>query len=480
MSNNPSFGHFVFRENRRLLIFSGGLLVLLFILIKILYPHAVIWPDSNQFIRTAIDNVELTAWPLGYPKFIQTIHFLLPKDWAIVIFQYILLETAVLYFYFTVKFFFRPQKWISLLILVCLLINPFILCISNYIMTDGPFAALTIFWFGLTIWYFYQPRALHAFLLVIALFLAFTVRYYAIFYPFITIPIIIFSKARLWVKTSSIFLGLSLFLVFIIYTESLYKQLMGHRTFSPFSGWQLASNALIMYRHVPNPEQDAPPPELKPLHQFVINALHSFPSPDIVKDRDLYVFFLWKAGSPLVTYSRAFYGIDPATKDLQQWAAIGKLYNDYGTFLIRRHPFTFIRYYIGQGIDWFINPKKELANEYPKGGIWVTNRTRQWFGYESNWVSCSTSSILSIAYFPAILNFLNLLFIICTLGYFYCGCHRTADTIVNKAVLLALGYWLANFFFIIASAPFVLRYGLSVMILNIVFIPVTLERIFKT
>src|SRR5580658_7185717 len=297
MPDDTSFGHFVFRENRWLLLFSISLLILLFILIKILYPNAIVWSDSNQFIRTAINNVELTAWPIGYPKFIQWVHFLAPKDWAIVILQYILLWTAVLYFYFTIKFHFRPRGWIAFLILLFLLVNPFILCISNYIMTDGPFATLTIFWFTLTLWFIYQPRAIYAFLLIFTLFLAFTIRYYAVFYPFITIPVIIFSRSRIWVKTGSIFLGLTLFFTFILYTEGLYKQLMGQSAFSPFSGWQLASNALIMYRHIPNPEQDIPPPDLQPLHQFVIHSLHSFPSPEVIKDRDLYVFFLWKAGS---------------------------------------------------------------------------------------------------------------------------------------------------------------------------------------
>jgi hypothetical protein len=480
MPNNTDFGHFVFRENRGLLIFSLSSLMLFFIFIKLLYPHVVVWPDSNQFIRTAINNVELTAWPIGYAKFIQCVHYFIPKDWAIAILQYVLMEGAIMYFYFTMKFFFRPRNWISLLILLFLLVNPFILCISNYIMTDGPFAALTIIWFTLTIWFFYKPKAIYAFLLIITFFLAFTVRYHAVFYPLITVPIIVLSKTRLWIKLSSIGFGVLLFLGFVLYTESIYQRLMGRREFSPFSGWQLASNALIMYRHIPNPEEDVPPPELRPLHQFVVHTLKSFPSTDVVNDRDLYVFFLWKVGSPLVTYSHAFYGIDPSTKDLQQWAAIGKLYHDYGMFLIRKHPLSFLRYYVGQGIDWFINPKRELVNDYPEGGIWVTNRTRLWFGYKSNWIPCTSSSVLSIAYFPIILNFLNLLFIICTLGYFYCGCQRKASAIVNKTISLAAVYWLANFLFIITFAPFVLRYGLSVMILNIVFIPVILERIIDT
>jgi hypothetical protein len=480
MSDNTNFSHFLFRENRSLLIFSSITLILIFILIKRLYPNAIIAPDSNQLIRTAINNVELTAWPIGYPKFIQLVHFLVPKDWAIVFLQYILLQAAILHLFFTTNFFFRPRIWVSRLILFFLLFNPFILCISNYILADGLFATITAIWFTLTIWYFYQPRPVYAFLLIVTLLLAFSVRYYALFYPLITVPVIIFSKARLWVKIGSILFGFSLFFAFVLYTENLYKRLIGQREFSPFSGWQLASNALIMYRHIPDPEQDISPPALRPLHQFVIHALHKFPSPDLVHDRDLFVFFPWKAGSPLVSFSHAFYSIDPSTNDLQQWAAMGKLYHDYGMFLIKRHPLAYIRFYIGQGVDWFIDPKKELVNEYPKGGYWVTNRTRKWFGYKSNWVPCTTSNILTIAYFPIILSILNLLFVFCILGYyFYRGSQMVTDRVVNKTIFFAAAYWLANFLFIITSAPFVLRYGLSMMIVNLVFIPTILDRITK-
>jgi hypothetical protein len=480
MPNNRKFGYFLFQENRWVVLVSVGITPVLFVIMKLLFPHALIWPDSNQYIRTALNNAELTAWPIGYPKFLQFVHAIIPKDWAIVLLQYILLETAILFLYFTVCFFFRPRPWIKIVILFCLLINPFVIGISNYIMTDALFAALTITWLTLSIWYFHQPEAAYAFLLVTTLFLAFTVRYYALFYPVITASIIIFSRAKLWVKFSSITLGISLFLTFTLYTENIYSQLTGRPEFSPFSGWQLASNALIMYRHIPNREQDIPPPELQPLHQLVTRTLNSFPSPEAVPDRDLHFFFAWKIGSPLVTYSHAFYGIDPTTEDLRKWAAVGQLYHDYGIFLIKRHPLAYIRFYIGQGIDWFVNPKREMVNEFPKGGVWVTDRTRQWFGYSSNWVSCTTSTLFSFSWFPPILNFLNALFLLCIVGYYYCGCYRTAEPVMNRTILFAATYWFANFLFIVTFAPFLLRYGLSVMVLNIIFIPIILERILKT
>ena len=52
---------------------------------------------------------------------------------------------------------------------------------------------------------------------------------------------------------------------------------------------------------------------------------------------------------------------------------------------------------------------------------------------------------------PAIgFTVLNVLFIFSVIGYFFCGCHKTAGLLVNRVVMLAALNWLVNF----PSAPF--------------------------
>jgi len=82
---------------------------------------------------------------------------------------------------------------------------------------------------------------------------------------------------------------------------------------------------------------------------------------------------------------------------------------------------------------------------------------------------------------PAIgFTVLNVLFIFSVIGYFFCGCHKTAGLLVNRVVMLAALNWLVNFLFIVVSSPALLRYDLSTMIINMAFIPPLLQRIYQT
>ncbi|MDO6433131.1 hypothetical protein Q4E93_21155 [Flavitalea sp. BT771] len=452
-----------------------------FILLKIYYPYAVIFGDSSEYVRAAWHNTQLTAWPIGYSKLLGWIHTLTRKDWAIVIFQYLLLEAAVLYLYFTVLYLLRPGKWVKLLILFFLVMNPFILSITNYILSDAIFAALTIFWFSIMMWYLHKPRPILVYLLVFANLLLFSLRYYAAFYPLITVPVILFSKVRWWVKVSGLVLGCLLFIGFIWYTASLFEKQSGIRDFSPFSGWQLAGNALIMYRHISHREQDTPPPALRSLHQLVLKEMNNPESPiNGIPDRRLVIYFTWDARSPLMQYCGMKLSIHPLTSDLPKWSSVGKLYHDYGVYLIKRHPVEYIRYYVGQGLDWFISPRAEFTNVYPQGGYEIPGIVNDWFGYNSDWLPCSPDSLYSIAMFPQIITILNALVLIGVIIFFFRRCHVAEGSLTTKVLIFFMTYWSGNFLFIIFSAPATLRYALSIMILDIVFVPMLFEFILRS
>jgi hypothetical protein len=481
MTTSGSFRDFIFKENAGRLLWIAGLLMLHFVLLKIYYPYAVIFGDSSEYVRAAWHNTELTAWPIGYSKFLGWIHTLIRKDWAIVFFQYLLLEAAVLYFYFSVLYLLRPGKGVSLLILFFLIMNPFILSITNYILSDAIFAALTLIWFTLMIWYLHQPRPALVYLLVFTMFLLFSLRYYAAFYPVISVPVILISKVRWRVKLSGLILGCLLFIGFVRYTKALFEKQSGIRDFSPFSGWQLAANALIMYRHIPHRELDTPPPALRSLHQLVLHEMNDPVSPiNGVPDKRLLIYFSWDSRSPLTKYSGMNISIHPVTADLPKWTSVGKLYHDYGVYLIKTHPFEYLRYYVGQGIDWFIDPKAEFTNVYPQGGYEISDVVKDWFGYKSNWLTCSRSSLYSVAHFPGIISILNVLLFIGVIGFFFCRCHLTEDSLTAKVIILFMSYWLGNFLFIIFLAPATLRYSLSIMMLDIVFVPLLFEFIFRS
>jgi hypothetical protein len=178
---------------------------------------------------------------------------------------------------------------------------------------------------------------------------------------------------------------------------------------------------------------------------------------------------------PNITYGS--FPDDGGITALRGWASMGRLYHDYALWLIKHHPIAYLRYYVTQGIDWFIYIKQELPNAYEEGGFRVTPRIKDWFGYHSQWVRCSPSAAYPITAFPAIVTFLNLLLVLGTLGFYYCGCHRTVSPMFNWALALYSVYWSLNFLFMITLAPMVLRYAIPLMIFNIGLVPITIERI---
>src|SRR5258708_6263300 len=110
MIKKGSFKDFVFREHRELTCYIALFLIFHFILLKIFYPHTIVIGDGHHYIRVAMNNMEISGWPIGYPKLLEWIHVFAKGDWAVGVLQYILLEGAVVYFYFTVGYLLHPGK----------------------------------------------------------------------------------------------------------------------------------------------------------------------------------------------------------------------------------------------------------------------------------------------------------------------------------------------------------------------------------
>ncbi len=161
-----------------------------------------------------------------------------------------------------------------------------------------------------------------------------------------------------------------------------------------------------------------------------------------------------------MTYSHLNFWGTPTITDLQKWASVGRLYHEYGMFLIKTHPIEFAHYYIGQGIDWFANPIVDISNVYPDGGLEIRGNEMGWFGYPSNWIKYTKSKLYSFTYFPFVVTALNALYLLSIIGFIYYRCYKTVGKSFNRILFLTGAFWLSNFLFGIVSAPFVLRYAL--------------------
>ncbi len=464
-----SFRDFVFRQHRWLLWPAVVVLILQFILVKIWYPHAIFEPDSLSYMHAAVEDLGVYIWPIGYSRFLRLVHFFSTGDLAVVGTQYVLVEISILYFYFTCLYFLRPGALVKVLILNFLALNPLIVCLSNYILSDGIFVALTVIWFTVTMWFLNRPKSIHVYIMVILLFLLFTIRYYAIFYPMITVPVILFSRLGWRVKLLGLVLGCVLFAGFVLYTQGRHRRLIGQPEFSPFSGWQLAANALIMYGHVTDRAADHPAPRFQALHQVVLHQLDLLYAAGPIEDRKLRTFYMWKDPSPLRIYMSQRFANDSSTSEFIKWASVGGLYKDYGGYLIKKHPLAFALYYVTQGVDWFIVSDTDFTSTFARGGYPVNKEIKDWFGYSSTRLSCTPKRIFPIRVFPMVVLLFNLLMVINTAGFFFLKHHRCASSTIVRSVTLAGCFWGLNFLFIIVSAPMVLRYAIPIMIFDIAF-----------
>ena len=179
----PSFSNFVFIEKGKYLLVAIPALIIQFVLFKLLYPFPDFISDSYSYIDTVLEHLSVNLWPIGYSRFIAALHASSPSDTFLVGVQFLLLEGALLLFFYTLLWFHRPAKNTSNILFVLLFFNPIFLYLSNCVLSDALFNTLSLLWWVQFIWMLHRPRIYQIFILAGLLYIAFTLRYTALYYP---------------------------------------------------------------------------------------------------------------------------------------------------------------------------------------------------------------------------------------------------------------------------------------------------------
>src|ERR1700754_85457 len=187
-SGGESFFSFIFSNtaNRRLFWIAIFASVISLNIFKLCYPFPDFISDSYNYIESAHYLLPVNLWPIGYARFIYLIHAITPHDWLLPAVQFALLQLSILYFFFTIKYLYRPSRVISIILFVALLLNPLSLYLSNCVLSDALFTAITITWITLMLWQLQFPGRTGLVIQVLLMGLAFTLRYTAIYYPLIS------------------------------------------------------------------------------------------------------------------------------------------------------------------------------------------------------------------------------------------------------------------------------------------------------
>ena len=459
------------------------------IIFKVMYPFPDFFSDSYSYIFAAAENLSVNTWPIGYSKFLHAFHQITYSDNALVTFQYALFEFASLHFFFTVLYLFRTTDkqalsifWTNI-IFIFLFIDPLSPYISNYINSDPLFAGISLLWFTQLIWIIHYPKNYQIITQAVLLFLAFTIRNNAYYYPILTILAFALSQQSLVKKTVGALAGIILITLFVYHTEDAAYQMTGTRQFSLFTGWQLANNALYMYDKINVDSNELPTPQARQLDYlakgfFSRNDKEKFNTFLYSHPGNLFIQF---SVSPLKEYLREHYKDTDEYSSIVNWGKASADFDPFGSYLIKTHPIAFTRYFILPNARNYFLPDLEKLEHYNLGSDSVYPLAKSWFHYDSLRINSVSKDLQGALLFLCPLVFLvsNLGLLLLLTWYIIKKKHTFEQPAFNKSLLLVATFGLTNFSFGVFATILVLRYEFIPMIILFVFGIIMLDRVEK-
>lgn len=460
-----SFKEFLFktRENKIILLIIGVSLILQFSIFKYFYPFpSFIHGDSFVYLHTAYENLDINTYMVGYSRFLRLFSVFTSSDTALVAFQYLFIHSAALCLLYTYLYFFRVQILIKYILFAFIVFNPLLLHLANLVSSDCIFAALSLYWFACLLWIIYRPSQSIIIIQGILLFLAFTFRYNALIYPLISTIAFALSSLSLFKKFVGVAFGTSLCLLFVLYTGNKYKKLTGQWQYSPFSGWQMANNAMYAFRYVDSAQRKPVPPKFRALDNMIRTYFDT--TRNILKHRQEMLIastlYMWHPESSLYKYRNLQFKRDSNASELKKWASMGPLYYDYGAYIIKNYPFHFARYFIWPNANRYFAMPVEFLDVYNSGKDSVNIVAKLWFGYKSPKISPrykSSKKITILNFYTIFTGVMNTVFICCILCFLVLNGFKSKNSF-NKGVLLAIAIWFINAAFTIFSSAAALRF----------------------
>ncbi|MCW3467254.1 hypothetical protein [Chitinophaga nivalis] len=457
----------IVRHKRYVIIALAGATIL-FVLFKLFYPFADYSNDSYTYIGAAAMNDNVSIRPIGYSKFLRAFSAWSTSDIALTAFQYSLVTLAALYLFLTVIHFFRPGKVVSIVLFVLLLFNPVSLYIGNYIGSDALFAGLSLLWFTHLIWIINKPQPYDILIQALLLLLILTLRYNALYYPFITAVAFVLSRKKWWWRLSGAFTGILVIVLFISFVREQNYKTYGTRLFSAFGGWQLATNALYVYQDVKVDSKD-----FSQKDKAIDDAMKGFLKVNKMKEFPPLTssFFLWDDKAPLKQYWFSYMRKYHTSKEdsIKVWNTMGPLFASYGKHIITDYPFSFAKNYLLPNAWAYCYPELEIFLQYNIGMDSVKMPAVDWFRYSTGKIHFFSrrGQTRLLHPFPVIFGVVNLGLIVLAIWIALKGRRYLRKRNYLLSFCLLYFFWIANIGFSVFAAPIVFRYQFFPMLIFI-------------
>lgn len=470
--SGKSFFTYLYVENKIYSLLMIAFVIAQFILFKLLYPYPDFFSDSYSYIEAAYKHLDVNIWPIGYSKFLLMFHWFTHSALALNFFQYLVLELAALYFYHTVVYFYATGKHTRTILCLFLFFNPLNLYLANYVTSDAIFLALSLIWLTEVIWIIHRPNPYHLLALTISFFIAFTFRYNAMYYPLIAAAACVLSKQSIGWKIAGIFAGPLLIIPFILFSSNAAKKMTGTAQFPPIlGGWQWGNNALYMRGFIDEDSTAFPTRETADLDRIARNYFNQPSRPQDQLSSYVANFFIRQPEAPLKQYMDRKFKNDQGYHSVAEWGKVSPIFGEYGTFLIKRHPLAYARYYLLVNSKNYLLPPLEKLEVYNLGSDEVWPIAAYWFDFPSLKIRVFSHNFQGILLFmyTGLFAVLNLYFLIALCLFLRKKKLKKADRYFKFTVLLVSSFLLLNFAFSVFANIIVIRYQVFPMILFLAF-----------
>lgn len=467
--------NFIFRnaENRNYVRLAVVALFVQLGVFKYLYPYAgFINGDSYVYLETAYHNLSINTYPIGYSMFLRFFSIFTKSDTLLVAFQYLFLQSSVLALIFTLFYFYKPARLTKLLLFGFMLFNPVFLYLSNYISSDAFFLTLSLIWFTQLFWMINYATDRLILINVIVLFVAFTVRYNALFYPVIAVVSLFQGRYRIWHRLGGMVISFLLIAIFIQFSSNQYYKLTGHRQFTPFTGWQTANNAMYAYRFVDSAHVKPVPKRFQELDKMVrtyfdtTKDVNKYPSERLVAS----TVYMWAPNSPLTIYMENQFKTDSTAKVLKKWAAVAPMMADYGSYLVRQYPIEYLKYYLLPNAIKYYAPPVEFLDTYNTGIDSVHIIAQVWFDYKGPKVSTHFRDfkVNVLNFFPVLTGTMNAVLLFSLISFIFLKGYRRHPRL-KYGMFMMVTLWIVNFGFSVIASPIALRFQLFPILVSFSF-----------
>lgn len=441
---------------KKMILVATAISVVCFVLLKYCFPVPDFNPDSTNYIDWAFRKFDVAFRPVGYSYFLRLLHAVTDSHLFFVFIQFVLFFLSTLYCFFSIDYLYgipAKYRWPIFIAVVC---NPVLIIQTNLITSDTIFCSLTVTWFAVCLWMLKKMNWQTFVAQILLLFICFEMRYTALFYPFVTIFIILISGAKKAYKLVTVLITVAVIFASIEWHKNENERVTGARVLSGFSGWQLANNALYCYKHVTIDTSELPSVQSKIINHFVEKYIDSVTIVDEVGFE-----FLWLPKSPLKKYMRIKQQFDRLPY-LEEWYVSSISMNEYGWYIISHNPGPFMRYFIWPNFKRYLYPDPETIKNYYTSKVEIPQITVDWFKLKSAAITCRFPDLEKwiILPYPAICLLMEIfnVFAICVFAFRAFRVWRGIPLMVKGLFLSWTFYYFAFMAFSVFASAVNLRF----------------------